>query len=103
MWDTWQQYIVINSNREWGTKNGVIGSFLFVRKESMKEVILMLNFGGLGLFTKHSTTEETARVQSPEMLRVWGKWSMSDWSREIVGQSGEEARGPSSDSWSSYV
>lgn len=53
---------MINSNREWGIKNGVIGFFLFVRKEFMKEVILMLNFGGLGLFIKYSIIEEIVRV-----------------------------------------
>lgn len=45
---------MINNNREQGTKEAVICSFLFVRKEFMKEVILVLIIRGIGLFTRLS-------------------------------------------------
>ena len=63
MWNTLQQYLVINNNREWGTKEGVLCSFLFVRKEFMPEVILVLNIGEIGLFIRLNRKKKRKKKQ----------------------------------------
>lgn len=94
MWNTLQQYLVINNNREWGTKEGVLCSFLFVRKEFMLEVVLVLNIGGVGLFIRLNRKKKKGRRNSPGSepgkehqvcgTGAEGSWCRSEESRRCI-------------------